>query len=396
MGDLLAPLAAVKPSVPTTWQGTWLGMQPAQVLLPLLGVLLLHHQQHVQGAALDLAALVRQYEDQVLGRQVALGEDEEAPEDPGAVGQPVEVHGWDSGLKLGQVSAVDVNQNDDPVVFHRGPVVWNGKSFDSKNRLVARKEKPIQVDTILTLDANKGKVISSFGKDMFYMPHGLNIDKEGNIWVTDVGLHQVMKFPAGATKPSLVLGEKFQPGSGPGQFCKPTSTQVSSTGIVFIADGYCNSRVSVYDEAGRHMHDINGDWTVVHSLALYEQEDLLCIADREGKQVECVGAGLRAPQFFGQSSTKLSGLGRVFGIAARGTALIAVNGKGNFYDPPVQGVTLDLAAPEEQQLVGTWGRELQNPHDVAISRSGDAVYVAEIGPNRLRKFEVVTPAAEMF
>ena len=91
-------------------------MQPAQVLLPLLGVLLLHHQQHVQGAALDLAALVRQYEDQVgsvgldrftgiwpccessfrealeinlfqvLGRQVALGEDEEAPEDPGAVG----------------------------------------------------------------------------------------------------------------------------------------------------------------------------------------------------------------------------------------------------------------------------------------------------------------------
>jgi len=371
-------------------------MQPAQVLLPLLGVLLLHHQQHVQGAALDLAALVRQYEDQVLGRQVALGEDEEAPEDPGAVGQPVEVHGWDSGLKLGQVSAVDVNQNDDPVVFHRGPVVWNGKSFDSKNRLVARKEKPIQVDTILTLDANKGKVISSFGKDMFYMPHGLNIDKEGNIWVTDVGLHQVMKFPAGATKPSLVLGEKFQPGSGPGQFCKPTSTQVSSTGIVFIADGYCNSRVSVYDEAGRHMHDINGDWTVVHSLALYEQEDLLCIADREGKQVECVGAGLRAPQFFGQSSTKLSGLGRVFGIAARGTALIAVNGKGNFYDPPVQGVTLDLAAPEEQQLVGTWGQELQNPHDVAISRSGDAVYVAEIGPNRLRKFEVVTPAAEMF
>merc|ERR1711971_873433 len=212
------------------------------------------------------------------------------------------------------------------------------------------KEKPIQVDTIMTLDANKGKVISSFGKELFYMPHGLDIDGEGNIWVTDVGLHQVMKFPAGATEPSLVLGEKFEPGSGPGQFCKPTSTQsgsgpgqfckptstqVSSTGIIFIADGYCNSRVSVFDGAGRHLHDLEGDWTVVHSLALYEQEDLLCIADREGKQVECVGAGLRAPQFRGQSSTKLSGLGRVYGIAGRGTALIAVSGKGSFYDPPV-------------------------------------------------------------
>jgi peptidylamidoglycolate lyase len=303
-------------------------MLRAQGLLLLLGVLVLPEQQ-VDGAALDLAALVRQYEDQVLGRQVALGEDEEAAEDPGAVGQPVEVHGWDTGLSLGQVSAVDVNQDGDPVVFHRGPVVWNGKSFDSKNKLVAWKEKPIQVDTILTLDANKGKVISSFGKDLFYMPHGLDIDGEGNIWVTDVGLHQVMKFPAGATKPSLVLGEKFEPGSGAGQFCKPTATQVSSTGIVFIADGYCNSRVSVYDGAGRHLHDLEGDWTVVHSLALYEQEDLLCIADREGKQVECVGAGLRAPQFRGQSSTKLSGLGRVYGIAGRGTALIAVSGKGS-------------------------------------------------------------------
>merc|ERR1711910_187050 len=204
-----------KSSVHNTWL-LQLSMLRVQGLLLIVGVLVLPQQQ-VDGAALDLAALVRQYEDQVLGRQVALGEDEEAPEDPGAVGQPVEVHGWDTGLKLGQVSAVDVNQNDDPVVFPRGPVVWNGKSFDSKNRLFARKEKPIQVDTILTLDANKGKVISSFGKDIFYMPHGLNIDMEGNIWVTDVGLHQVMKFPAGATKPSLVLGEKFQPGSGPGQ-----------------------------------------------------------------------------------------------------------------------------------------------------------------------------------
>merc|ERR1712037_184928 len=302
----VAGLAAVKPSVHNTWL-LQLSMLRAQGLLLLLGVLVLPEQQ-VDGAALDLAALVRQYEDQVLGRQVALGEDEEAPEDPGAVGQPVEVHGWDTGLSLGQVSAVDVNQDGDPVVFHRGPVVWNGKSFDSKNKLVAWKEKPIQVDTIMTLDANKGKVISSFGKDLFYMPHGLDIDGEGNIWVTDVGLHQVMKFPAGSTKPSLVLGEKFEPGSGAGQFCKPTATQVSSTGIVFIA----------------------------------------------------------------------------------------VSGKGSFYDPPVRGVTLDLAAPEEHQLVGQWGNELQNPHDVAISRSGDAVYVAEIGPNRLRKFEVVTPAAEMF
>ena len=47
-------------------------------------------------------------------------------------------------------------------------------------------------------------------------------------------------------------------------------------------------------------------------------------------------------------------------------------------------------------MVNTWGFELNSPHDVALSRSGEAVYVAEIGPNGIRKFEVVTPAAEMF
>jgi len=366
-------------------------------LLATLGLLATFAPETEAAALADIAALVQQYEDQVLGRQVGVEEEPlEQEDDLGAVGQPVEVNGWDSGLKLGQVSAVDVDLNDNPVVFHRGPVAWDGSSFDRENRLVARMGPAIKVDTILVLDANKAKVVSSFGKDLFYMPHGLDIDLEGNIWVTDVGLHQVMKFPAGETKPTLVLGDKFTPGSGPGHFCKPTATAVASTGQVFVADGYCNSRVAVFDSAGTHLHDLEGDWTVVHSLALFEQEDLLCIADREGKQIECVGAGLRSPQFRGQSSSKLTGLGRIYGIAGRGTALLAVNGKGSFYDPPVRGVTIDLAAQEDQQLVGQWGRDLQNPHDVTIARAGDAVYVAEIGPNRLRKFEVVTPAAEMF
>ena len=55
---------------------------------------------------------------------------------------------------------------------------------------------------------------------------------------------------------------------------------------------------------------------------------------------------------------------------------------------------MDLAG--DNAVVDTWGRAMHNPPDVALSRRGDAVYVAEIGPNRVRKFEVVTPEAEMF
>lgn len=46
--------------------------------------------------------------------------------------------------------------------------------------------------------------------DSFYMPHGLTLDKDDNIWVTDVGLHQVFKFPAGYKdgQPLLTLGTR--------------------------------------------------------------------------------------------------------------------------------------------------------------------------------------------
>jgi len=348
------------------------------------------------GAVLDLINLFHQYEDEIIGRGQGVNPEPVQDYDQEVeAGKPIEVHGWDDGLKLGQVSAVDVDLNDDPVIFHRGPLVWDAQTFDSKN--VLKKRLVITEDTILTIDADKAKVKSSFGGGMFYMPHGLEIDKEGNTWVTDAGLHQVMKFEKGQTKPSLVLGEKFVPGSDGDHFCKPTSVAVATNGMVFVGDGYCNSRVSVFSPEGKHLHDIKGDWNVVHSLVLYEPEDVLCVADREGQKVDCVGAGLRLAQFRGSVSTTVRDVGRVYGLAGRGTALLAVGLEGTFTwgrSAPAKGVTIDLS--NESSVVNTWGSELSSPHDVAISRAGEAVYVAEIATHRIRKFEVVTPAAEMF
>lgn len=353
-----------------------------------------------QGAALDLAALIHQYEDQVLGDRGARAVSENINsqvQDEGESGHPVEVHGFGSGLKLGQVTAVDVDGNNDPVIFHRGPVTWGGNSFDNQDRL--KQKNIIEEDTILTLNQDTGEVKSKWGAGLFYMPHGLHVDDEGNTWVTDVGLHQVMKFPPGeTTKPSVVLGEKFVPGKDLAHFCKPTSVAVSSGGTVFVADGYCNNRVVVFDKNGKNLNrTITGDWWVVHSLALFEDEDVLCIANREGEKIECVKAGLHSPQLTGQRLAVLdraslgAPLGRMFAITGRGTALLAVNGQGKISP---RGITIDMT--REPQLVDTWGKELVNPHDVALSRGGEAVYVAEIGPNKIRKFEVVVPKEDLF
>jgi DNA-binding beta-propeller fold protein YncE len=45
---------------------------------------------------------------------------------------------------------------------------------------------------VMLIERHSGKTVGSWGKDAFYMPHGLTVDATGNVWVTDCGLHQVI------------------------------------------------------------------------------------------------------------------------------------------------------------------------------------------------------------
>ena len=77
------------------------------------------------------------------------------------------------------------------------------------------------VDPIIKFDRNTGEILANFGAGLFVLPHGLHVDDDGNVWVTDsqgneAGTkgHQVIKFsPEGEVL--LRLGTAGQPGSGP-------------------------------------------------------------------------------------------------------------------------------------------------------------------------------------
>lgn len=92
------------------------------------------------------------------------------------------------------------------------------------------------------------------------MPHGITVDQQGNTWVTDVALHQVLRFSKdNHDSPDLILGEAFVPGNDPNHFCKPTDVAVSSQGFVYISDGYCNSRIVVYTDDGQYVGSFGSD-----------------------------------------------------------------------------------------------------------------------------------------
>ena len=97
---------------------------------------------------------------------------------------------------------------------------------------------PIRLPVLLKFSAETGKPVQAWGKQFFYMPHGLTVDHEGSFWVTDVAMHQVFKFDAiGDKTPSLTLGTRFTPGDALDTFCQPASVAVDKSGAFYVADG---------------------------------------------------------------------------------------------------------------------------------------------------------------
>ena len=113
-----------------------------------------------------------------------------------------------------------------------------------------------QFDPILKFDAS-GNLVTHFGAGMLLFPHGLHVDPDGNVWVTDnLGRegkgHQVFKFsPEG--KVLMTLGQAGQPGSGLDQFHAPSAVLVAPNGDVFVADGHggqTNARIMKFTRDG--------------------------------------------------------------------------------------------------------------------------------------------------
>lgn len=307
-----------------------------------------------------------------------------------------------SDVKVGQVGGVAVDTNNEVVIFHRGSRKWEYNSFDENNRFID-PTGAIKENTLVRVDPATGHGIESFGAGRFYMPHGLTIDKQGNLWVTDVGLHQVMKIPKGSHEPTLTLGVHLTPGSDDKHFCKPTDVAVASNGDFFVSDGYCNGRIMKFNKDGKLLHQWgrmfegpveaagNADFFIPHSLTLIESRDTICVADREHGRIQCFCAGLKNANETGLfvSSINKREFGKVFAISYDSNldVIYAVNGQ-TYSVSEVLGFTVELSG----NIVEKWspdGLGFGMPHDVAVSPDGATIYVGEIRPDRVTKFRRV-------
>lgn len=162
------------------------------------------------------------------------------------------------------------------------------------------------VDPILKFDA-AGDVVESFGAGLFVRPHGIHVDHEGNVWVTDAptgatsdagraaGMgHQVMKFsPEGELL--LTLGEAGG-AEAPGYFFQPNDVLVAPNGDIFVAEGHSNAegstaRILKFNSAGEFLlawGEIGRDWGEFmqpHALAM-DSRGRLFVGDRSNNRIQ--------------------------------------------------------------------------------------------------------------
>jgi sugar lactone lactonase YvrE len=163
------------------------------------------------------------------------------------------------------------------------------------------------IDTIFKFSA-AGKVVKSFGRGMFIWPHGLFVDHEGNVWVTDAASqmavdmaakagvragHQVFKFnPDG--KLLMTLGQAGVPGSDAGHFTSPSSIAIAANGDIFIADGHevnGNNRVVKLSKDGKFIKAWGktgygpGEFRTLHGIAI-DGRGRIFIADRGNNRIQ--------------------------------------------------------------------------------------------------------------
>jgi len=189
---------------------------------------------------------------------------------------------------LGQIAGLHMGYKGDPnkmLIFHRADRVM-------QNFLVAPdREERIQDDVLIVWDTKTNEVTERFGAGMFVLPHGLTIDRERNIWLTDVETQLAYKLdPSGGLL--FTVGTDGVRGRDEEHLCLPTEVAVSNYGAFFVSSGYCDERVVKYDsKTGEVISEFHlPEAGVPHSVVLDDCRSRLLVADREMGRIRLLDA----------------------------------------------------------------------------------------------------------
>ncbi|HSL70991.1 MAG TPA: peptidyl-alpha-hydroxyglycine alpha-amidating lyase family protein, partial [Longimicrobiales bacterium] len=216
------------------------------------------------------------------------------------------VEGWakmPAGRSWGSTSAVEIDKD--------GVSIWVAERCGANSCLNSN------LDPILKFDAN-GNLVRSFGAGLLVFPHGIHVDHEGNIWVTD-GQDNLPRRGRGAAAdaplpppPANVVGHhvyKFSPDGKllltlgktggarePEFFYQPNDVLVAPNGDIYVAEGHAstetaNARILKFDKTGKLIATWGkkgtgpGEFDQPHALAM-DSRGRLFVGDRSNNRIQ--------------------------------------------------------------------------------------------------------------
>jgi hypothetical protein len=342
------------------------------------------------------------------------------------------IEGWakmPEGRAWGSTSAVDIDLD--------GRSIWVaercGKAADgrARNRCLDRQTGAWSpLDPVLKFDQN-GALVRSFGTNMIIFPHGIHVDREGNVWVTDghdnypaagrgaaadapppaapanPAGHQIYKFsPEGKLLLRLGKAGGNRPGqpADPSSFYQPNDVITNDKGEIFVVEGHGDNvptqRLSKFDRNGKFIKATGtrgsapGEFIQPHALA-FDSKGRLFVADRSNNRIQIYDQDLNLLETGWEQYSRISGLyidkndmlyaaDSESGSVApsrpewkRGIRIGSVrdgrNGKIQFFIP-------DPRVLKEGERASTLAAE-----GVAVDAAGN-IYGAEVGPADLKKY----------
>jgi streptogramin lyase len=298
---------------------------------------------------------------------------------------------YDRGQSWGQLPAGRPYGNTSAVHVDSQGVVWVADKCAGAT-CTGRTEDPV-----LAFDST-GRLIRSFGTGLFVFPHGIFVDGESNVWITDgQGAegkgHQVFKFSRDG-KLLLTLGTRGVAGATETTFNQPSDVVVAPNGDIFVADGHggdSNARIVKFSRDGKFLKTWGrkgtgpGDFDIPHALA-FDSQGRLFVGDRGNSRI----------QIFNQEGTFLAEwrqFGRPSGIFIdRNDIIYVTDSESNPNRNPEYQRGLRVGSAKDGSVSAFVPIVSENPNATAGGPEGIAadasgnIYGAETGGRDIKKY----------
>ena len=309
-----------------------------------------------------------------------------------------------AGRKWGTSAGLDIDPKDGNVWGYErcGAGTAGGGPVDCDNT---------PVDPVFKFDRKSGKVLANIGKGVMVTPHGIHVDRDGNVWVADFAGnkegtkgHQVHKFSPKGEK-LMSLGMAGKPGNADGQFNQPNDVVVGPDGAIYVSDGHdaqgmvttkaieeglargATSRISKFTRDGKFVKSWgkigvrHGEFRTPHAL-MFDSKGRLWVADRGNHRLEIFdqeGKYLESRYMYGRISGFFIKDNQVYAIDSESGPLNHPNWHNGVRIGPLDEDRITAFIPgfdrEDRVYQGTAGE------GIAVDADGN-VYAAE-GPNSL-------------